>query len=62
VLVGNWKMGASLWLRSGINLAVTDSDQADFLKGIITILAEMRAAFAAVQIKAFAEITGVALS
>jgi HK97 family phage major capsid protein len=55
-LVGNWAIGATLWLRSGIQLAVTDSDSDDFLKGIITILAEMRAAFAAVQVNAFAEI------
>lgn len=58
-LVGNWKMGATLWLRSGIQVAATDSDQADFLKGIITILAEMRAAFAVTQVKAFAEIVNI---
>jgi hypothetical protein len=61
-LVGNWKMGATLWVRSGIQVAATDSDGDDFRKGIITILAEMRAAFAVTQVKAFAEITGVALS
>jgi HK97 family phage major capsid protein len=61
-LVGNWKMGATLWVRSGIQVAATDSDDIDFRKGIITILAEMRAAFAVTQVKAFAEITGVALS
>ncbi len=58
-LVGNWQQGATLWLRSGIQVAVTDSDQADFLKGIITILAELRAAFAVTQPKAFAEITNI---
>jgi hypothetical protein len=61
-LVGNWKMGATLWVRSGIQVAATDSDGDDFRKGIITILAEMRAAFATVQVNAFAEITGVAMS
>lgn len=61
-LVGAWKMGATLWLRSGIQVAATDSDSTDFRKGIITILAEMRAAFAVEQVKAFAEVTGVALS
>ncbi len=61
-LVGNWAMGATLWVRSGIQVAATDSDDIDFRKGIITILAEMRAAFAVTQVKAFAEITGVALS
>jgi len=61
-LVGNWQMGATLWVRSGIQVAATDSDGDDFRKGIITILAEMRAAFAVTQVKAFAEITGVALS
>lgn len=59
VLVGNWKQGATLWLRSGISVAATDSDQDDFLKGIITILAEMRAAFAVTQVNAFCEIENV---
>jgi len=61
-IVGNWKMGATLWVRSGIQVAATDSDGDDFRKGIITILAEMRAAFSVVQARAFAEIVGVALS
>lgn len=59
VIVGNWQLGATLWLRSGISVAATDSDQDDFLKGIITILAEMRAAFAVTQVNAFCEITNV---
>jgi HK97 family phage major capsid protein len=59
VIVGNWKQGATLWLRSGISVAATDSDQDDFLKGIITILAEVRAAFAVTQVNAFCEITNV---
>jgi hypothetical protein len=61
-LVGNWRVGATLWVRSGISLAVTDSDSDDFRKGIITILAEMRAAFAVVEPKAFCEITQIGVT
>lgn len=61
-LVGNWKMGATLWLRSGITVAVTDSDAEDFTKGIVTILAEMRAAFAVTDVRAFAEIINIGVS
>jgi HK97 family phage major capsid protein len=43
-LVGNWQMGSTLWVRSGIQVAATDSDGDDFRAGIITILAELRAA------------------
>src|SRR5690606_4924298 len=46
VLVGNWKQGATLWLRSGISVAATDSVQGGYQRGIITSLAEMRAAIA----------------
>src|SRR5690606_15001294 len=59
VLVGNWKQGATLWLRSGIRVAATDSDKEGFLKGIITILAGMRAVFAVTQVNAFCEIENV---
>lgn len=58
-LVGDWKRGATLWVRSGVSVAVTDSDSDDFLKGIVTILAELRAAFAVVEPRAFAEIINI---
>ena len=61
-LVGAWRQGATLYVRSGIQVAVTDSDSDDFLKGIITILAELRAAFAVQQPKAFCEVLGAAVS
>ena len=61
-LVGAWRQGATLWVREGVRVAVTDSDGDDFRKGIITILAEMRVAFAVQQVKAFAEITDIGLT
>lgn len=61
-LVGDWQRGATLWVRSGVSVAVSDSDGDDFLKGIITILAELRAAFAVVEPRAFAEIINIGLT
>jgi HK97 family phage major capsid protein len=49
VLVGDFSMGAQLWIRSGLEVLVSDSDQDDFIKNKVTILAEMRAAFAVVR-------------
>lgn len=61
-LVGNWKVGATLWVRSGVSVAVTDSDNDDFRRGIITILAEARAAFAVNEPNAFCEVVDIGAS
>lgn len=58
-LVGDFKRGAELWVRSGIEVAATDSHSDFFLKGLIAVLAEMRAAFAVTQPKAFCKVTGI---
>jgi Phage capsid family len=44
--VGDWGMGATLLIRSGVNVLVSDSDQDDFIKNRVTMLGEMRAALA----------------
>lgn len=56
-LTGAWRQGATLWLREGINVAASDSHANFFIEGLVALLAEMRAAFAAVQPKAFCQIT-----
>jgi len=45
-LVGDFTVGASLFIREGVNLLISDSDQDDFVKNKVTLLAEMRAALA----------------
>jgi HK97 family phage major capsid protein len=43
-LVGDFEIGAMLLIREGVNVLLSDSDQDDFLRNRITLLAEMRAA------------------
>jgi HK97 family phage major capsid protein len=42
--VGDWGMGCTLLIRSGVNVLLSDSDQDDFIKNRVTMLGEMRAA------------------
>jgi hypothetical protein len=43
-LVGDFAIGATLMIREGVNVRISDSDQDDFIKNRVTILGEMRAA------------------
>jgi hypothetical protein len=45
-LVGDFEIGAQLFIREGVNVLLSDSDQDDFIKNKVTLLAEMRAALA----------------
>ncbi|MGH9248312.1 MAG: phage major capsid protein [Acidimicrobiales bacterium] len=58
-LVGNFRVGATLWVRTGVSVAASDSHADFFTKGLVMLLAEMRAGFAAVQPKAFCQVTGL---
>ena len=58
-IVGLYKYGATLWLRSGLSTRMTDSDQDDFIKRQVTILAEIRAAFGVQVPKAFCKVTNL---
>lgn len=58
-LVGAFRQGATLWVRSGIDVAASDSHSDFFVRGLVALLGEMRAAFAVAQPKAFATITGL---
>lgn len=44
VLVGDFAIGAQLFIREGVNVLMSDSDQDDFIKNKATLLGEMRAA------------------
>lgn len=48
---------AYLWVRSGIEVSISDSHSTFFTQGLIAILAEMRAAFKVVQPLAFCSVT-----
>lgn len=52
-VVGNFKLGATLWVRSGTELQMSDSNEDDFLTRLITFRAEFRAAFAVQRPHAF---------
>lgn len=55
-LVGDFEIGAQLFIRSGVNVLLSDSDQDDFIKNRVTMLAEMRAALAVFRPTAFAKV------
>lgn len=47
VVPGNYRNGAILWVRSGVTTRVGDQHEDFFVRRMVAILAEMRAAFAA---------------
>lgn len=53
ILVGAFARGATLWLRQGAGISATDSHSDWFIRGVIAILASMRAAFGVTRPKAF---------
>jgi len=55
-LVGNYRLGATLYLRSGVALRASDSHADFFTKRMVAILAELRAAFAVPLPEAFAAV------
>jgi HK97 family phage major capsid protein len=55
----NWPVGAKLWMRTGVAVNASDAPGNFFLEGLVAVQAELRAAFAAVQPKAFAAVTGL---
>lgn len=55
-LVGDWEIGAQLFIREGVNVLMSDSDQDDFIRNRVTLLAEMRAALAVWRPAAFSKV------
>ncbi len=45
-LVGDWVLGATLYVREGVNVRTSDADQDDFLRNRLTMLGEGRFALA----------------
>lgn len=58
-LVGAFKLGAMLWRRKGISVEMTNTDQDDFIKNLVTVRVEERAALAVWRPKAFCQVTGI---
>lgn len=57
VLIGAYD-NATLWVREGVSLSASDSHLDFFLKELVAVKANMRAAFAVTQPKGFCKITG----
>lgn len=55
VLVGSFKPGATMWVRSGTSVRLSDSHNDWFIKQLVAVVAEMRAAFACEQPNYFAD-------
>lgn len=56
VLVGDFAIGAQLFIREGVNVLLSDSDGDDFRRNRVTLLGEMRAALAVWRPAAFATV------
>lgn len=59
VLVGRFRYGAEVYWRQGVIITMTNSDQDDFIKNLITIRCELRAALAVPHPVAFCQVTGM---
>lgn len=57
-LVGDFSQ-AVLWVREGVQILASDSHSDYFVKNLVAVLAEMRAAFGVLMPKAFASVTGL---
>jgi HK97 family phage major capsid protein len=55
-LVGDFALGASLFLREGVNVRASDSDQDDFIKNRTTLLGEARVGLAVWNPTCFAQV------
>ncbi len=55
-LVGDFEIGAQLFIREGVNVLMSDSDGEDFIKNRLTMLAEMRAALAVFRPSVFSKV------
>jgi HK97 family phage major capsid protein len=55
-LVGDFTIGAQVFIREGVNVLMSDSDGSDFTSNRVTILADMRAALAVWRPAAFASV------
>lgn len=58
-LVGNFRQGATLWLREGLSVAMSDSHSDFFTRRMVAVLAVMRGAYATVRPTCFCTVTGV---
>jgi HK97 family phage major capsid protein len=57
-LVGDWQQ-ASLIVRSGVDIRISDSHDDFFIKNLLAVVAEMRVALAVYRPAAFATVTGI---
>jgi len=56
-IVGAWKIGATLWDRMEAQVLVSENVASQFIQNLITVLAELRAAFAVKRALAFEKCT-----
>lgn len=56
-IVGSWKIGATLWDRMQAEVMVSENVASQFIQNLITLLAELRAAFAVQRPLAFEKVT-----
>jgi hypothetical protein len=55
-LVGDWTLGATLWVREGVAVRISDSDQDDFLRHKTTLMSSGRWGLAVWQTGCFAKV------
>jgi HK97 family phage major capsid protein len=58
-LVGAFALGAQVLRRRGVTVTMTNTDQDDFIKNLVTILAEERVGLRVIRPAAFGTVTGI---
>jgi HK97 family phage major capsid protein len=58
-VVGQFRRGATLWIREGVQVSASDSHSDFFTRRMVAIMATMRAAFAVTRPAAFVTVTGI---
>lgn len=58
-LAGDFKAGARMWLRTGLSVTASTEHADFFTRGMVAILAELRAAFAVIQPRAFCTVNAL---
>lgn len=60
-LVGAFDLGATLFIRSGLMVTATNSNEDDFIRNLVCLRAEMRCTLATFKPLAFCQVTGIPL-
>jgi hypothetical protein len=56
-LIGDWTLGATLFIREGVHVVASDADQDDFLRSRLTLMGQTRVGFVTWRAACFCKVT-----